>query len=334
MPLPLLLIAIAAASGAFGAGHTIDGISKSKKAKNRNEEAKKTFEDAANNLKRSKSVTLTQLESLGRKKLQVYDKSIGGFVRVFEQLKNVDVSSFEAEKYKLPPITDKSISEMKVASVNAGSIVAAGLTGISAGALAGVAAYGGATLLASASTGTAISLLSGIAAQNATLAWFGGGSLAAQGAGIAGGKLVLGGLVAGPALLVTGLIFGEKARKAYAEAQANLAKAKVEARKMQIACGMLATISETAFEIKHELNQLETVLNGRVMNLQGIIDVSGSDYRTYTKKERETVHIAVLSAQLVRNYLDVKILRKDGKFASSSNTILAKLKRTQKEISA
>ena len=45
-----------------------------------------------------------------------------------------------------------------------------------------------------ASTGTSIASLSGAAATNATLAFFGGGSLAAGGLGMAGGTAVLGGL--------------------------------------------------------------------------------------------------------------------------------------------
>lgn len=65
----------------------------------------------------------------------------------------------------------------------------------------GSAALGAWTLVSvigSASTGTAISTLSGVAATNATMAWFGGGSLAAGGAGMAGGFWVLGGIVAAP----------------------------------------------------------------------------------------------------------------------------------------
>ncbi len=46
--------------------------------------------------------------------------------------------------------------------------------------------------LGTASTGTAISALSGAAATKATIAWLGGGALAAGGLGIAGGTAVLG----------------------------------------------------------------------------------------------------------------------------------------------
>ncbi|AVI91336.1 hypothetical protein CW753_18200 [Klebsiella pneumoniae] len=43
--------------------------------------------------------------------------------------------------------------------------------------------------IGTASTGTAIGTLSGVAATNATLAWFGGGAVAAGGAGMSGGML-------------------------------------------------------------------------------------------------------------------------------------------------
>lgn len=66
--------------------------------------------------------------------------------------------------------------------------------------------------LGTASTGTAIGGLSGVAATNATLAWLGGGSLAAGGGGMALGSMVLGGIIAGPALLIAGGIFGAKSK--------------------------------------------------------------------------------------------------------------------------
>ena len=77
--------------------------------------------------------------------------------------------------------------------------------GAAAGAFAAASTLGGTAVLGTASTGTAIASLSGAAATNATLAFLGGGSLAAGGLGVAGGTMVLGGLVAGPALAVFGL---------------------------------------------------------------------------------------------------------------------------------
>ena len=85
-------------------------------------------------------------------------------------------------------------------------------------ALAAFGAYGSVGLLASASTGTAISGLTGVAATNATLAWLGGGSLAAGGFGMAGGMVALGGIALAPALAVGGLWLASKSEKALTQA--------------------------------------------------------------------------------------------------------------------
>ncbi|WP_394838639.1 hypothetical protein LVJ94_17230 [Pendulispora rubella] len=74
--------------------------------------------------------------------------------------------------------------------------------GTVAGASTALGAWSLVATLGSASTGTAISSLSGAAAMNATLAWFGGGSLAAGGLGMTAGMAVVGGIVAVPAAAV------------------------------------------------------------------------------------------------------------------------------------
>ena len=57
-----------------------------------------------------------------------------------------------------------------------------------------------------ASTGTAISTLSGAAATNATLAWLGGGAIAAGGLGMTAGVVVLGGVTVGTYIGVRAVI--------------------------------------------------------------------------------------------------------------------------------
>ena len=66
------------------------------------------------------------------------------------------------------------------------------------GGTTALGAWGLVSMIGSASTGTTLSSLSGIAATNATLAWFGGGSLASGGAGMIGGFWAISGIVAAP----------------------------------------------------------------------------------------------------------------------------------------
>ncbi len=76
-------------------------------------------------------------------------------------------------------------------------VLSMGFGGVVGGSMA-LGAWALVSAIGTASTGTAIGTLSGVAATNATLAWFGGGALAAGGAGMSGGMLVLGGIVAAP----------------------------------------------------------------------------------------------------------------------------------------
>ena len=89
----------------------------------------------------------------------------------------------------MKPNKRKTTTDRTVRATRKGGRIAARLAGaVGAPAVAStlVASFG------TASTGTAISTLSGAVATKATLAWLGGGALAAGGLGVAGGVVVLG----------------------------------------------------------------------------------------------------------------------------------------------
>lgn len=92
---------------------------------------------------------------------------------------------YEKSPGKFAKITDETGRTVTII----GSAAAAG-TAIAT--LGPTAAMSIATVVGTASTGTAISALTGAAATNAALAWLGGGVVAAGGAGIAGGNIILG----------------------------------------------------------------------------------------------------------------------------------------------
>lgn len=126
----------------------------------------------------------------------------------------------------------KAQTRQRLVSSRIASMLAAGVGGGVVGAgVGGAAAYGtfmAALSFGTASTGVAISSLSGIAAYNAAMAALGGGALAAGGAGIAGGTLVLATIVAAPALLLSagGLVWvAKRNRKQQEELKAKVAEA-------------------------------------------------------------------------------------------------------------
>ncbi|NLS14839.1 hypothetical protein HGP28_18430 [Vibrio sp. SM6] len=94
-------------------------------------------------------------------------------------------------------VQTQTLSQFKRFNSGFNTSLNVGFGGLVGGTTA-LGAWGLVSLIGSASTGTAISSLSGVAATNATLAWFGGGSLATGGAGMAGGFWVLGGILVAP----------------------------------------------------------------------------------------------------------------------------------------
>lgn len=234
--IPLILGAIAIATGVLGVGAGAVGVSDMNEASEIGKRAQKRYEDATEDLKDYWDGTNKFAEEYGQFQIDVMMDTIGRFVKFIERNIGPGRQSEKEFLEGLEGVSTQQVKEYRTATLQAEEYLKGGFKAIGAAA----AGYGGAMSLATsvgvASTGAAISGLSGAAAWNATLAWLGGGALAANGGGMALGSLVLGGITVGPALLIGGFVLageGEKAlTKAQAyEAEANTAIAKIEATK-------------------------------------------------------------------------------------------------------
>lgn len=195
-------------------------------------------------------------------------------------------------------------------------------SGAMAGALTAFGAYGAAGTLATASTGTAIASLNGAAATNATLAFFGGGSLAAGGLGMAGGTAVLGGLVAGPALAVLGFVVGAKASKNLDAANANWAKAKEFEEEMKTAADLCNGIRRRSAMFNRFLIRLQTIFDPLVYEMTQIIEQKGTDFRTFSDDEKKCIASAMSLAGAIKAVLDTPILDESGNLTKESGVII------------
>lgn len=108
------------------------------------------------------------------------------------------------------------------------------VTASGAGALTSAGAWAAVSAFGVASTGTAIGGLSGAAASNAALAWFGGGSLATGGGGMALGSVVIGGLVILPLIGVAAWLGHRAADKKIAEIRPEIDKTKRETQRLRM----------------------------------------------------------------------------------------------------
>lgn len=326
MPLPLLFIGIAAATGLAGAGKTVKAVVDNTNANKINTAANEGVDNARKRLEQQRGAVAQSLEKLGEEKLQILAGTVTSFVSAFEKIKNIDfTSSVGLEELEKLHIDQKDFEELKELG-NFAIQVAGGVTaGAAGGALTAIGAYGAAQTFAAASTGTAIASLSGAAATNATLAFFGGGSLAAGGLGMAGGMMVLGGLVAGPALLVMGLITGAKSQEKLDQALINKAQAEEIMEALHVASDQCSAIRRRAYLFYSLLAHLDTYLLPLVWQMEDIIAKEGTDYRTYSPESKKAIMAAASNAGSVKAVLDVPILTDDGSLTEQSGEIVDKI---------
>lgn len=313
MALPFILVGIAAASGITGLVKGVQGVGKNMEASGISHEAGSILSDAQESLKLAREATANRLASLGRIRVRAWDQDMNRFVTTFGRLKNVELADGVAkDEFARHLISDETLADITRQALNATTLVAGGLGALGSGALIAYGSYGGAMAFGAASTGTAISSLSGVAATNATLAWFGGGSLAAGGYGIAGGTLVLGGLVAGPAILVGGFVLSAAAEKKLANARANRAKAWEAAETMTNAEAGLQAVDKVVNLFMRQIRRYRMALGEALDKLDDVLTSSGDDYAAFDAAQRRTVWEAVEIARVMRVMLSLPVLDEDG----------------------
>jgi hypothetical protein len=275
MPLPLIPIVIGAASliaGATGVKKAIDAKDDMDEARRIGERAESRHRKAIDRLDARRKAVNEHLARLGKDKLELFKHAAGETIAWVEKLNPERTAQTTAE------FTDANLGQAQRDEARSlghdlaqlvdfeSGLGAAGALG--SGALTALGAYGTVGALGTASTGTAIASLSGAAATNATLAWLGGGSLAAGGLGIAGGTWVLGGVVAGPALAITGFMLASKAEKALTEATAYEAEVDRKIAEIDHLRTELDAIDTNVDEARMALDRLGTAFDAALAKMQ------------------------------------------------------------------
>ena len=323
MPIPFLFIAAGVGTGLLGVGKGIKAGIDQKEANDTNDAAEYKIEHAKERINTSRKNCGKSIDDLGKRKVAVLDGSIKTFISEFEKLNHVELSESSGLNELQKMVLDKkTFSDLKELQGVATSLAGGLASGAMAGALTAFGAYGAAGTLATASTGTAIASLGGAAATNATLAFFGGGSLAAGGLGMAGGTAVLGGLVAGPALAVLGFVVGAKASKNLDAANANWAKAKEFEEEMKTAADLCNGIRRRSAMFNRFLIRLQTIFDPLVYEMTQIIEQKGTDFRTFSDDEKKCIASAMSLAGAIKAVLDTPILDESGNLIKESGVII------------
>ena len=164
--------------------------------------------------------------------------------------------------------------------------------------------------------------MSGVAATNATLAWLGGGSIAAGGGGMAAGTMVLGGLVAIPALVVGGLFFDEKMEKALNDANTNYDKARKYAQEIRNFCTAMNALKDKVYQIDNLLYKLNGKFSSAISTMVNTICRSGTNFNTFSSEEQDDVMRAAQLAQTIKIVIDTPLINQQGGVTAEAKRLL------------
>lgn len=313
MPLPLILIPVAAGAAAIGAGLGVLGGSKMKKAK---ETQKKVQEQDKKNhalLEDATKSACASMDELGKNEIEILS-GFEQFSQCFEKIHmrpefvNIKIGNVSIPKF--------DIEELKKTSVGA-SILVNSLGSAALGTAGGFAASGATTAaiaaLGVASTGTPIAALSGAAATNATLAVLGGGTLAAGGGGIALGSIVLSATAAGIGLLVGGAIFsiaGQILSNKADEAQKQMLENK---QQTDVLCDYLKDLQHTAEQYTQTLLKMRSLYDKQLDKMCQMVTAHEDsnqhvDWNTLSKGEKLIVENMVLIVQVLYDMCKVQFV--------------------------
>jgi hypothetical protein len=320
MPVPFVLAGMAAVSAAGGIKKTWDARGSVIERRQTAAATRERYETALRQLERQRELTRGALVDLGRTKLRVFDVELRRFVTAFERLKATELRPLAgtgAPGEEILPDIELMPGQFAHVDVLKGIVASGG-----AGALAGMMAYGGVSAFATASTGAAITGLGGAAATNATLAWFGGGAIAAGGFGMQIGAMVLGGVVTGPVLAVAGFLLDARARKALEVAKANAGEVDEAVARLRTMETVGEALHQRARDLRLVLDELRRPFGELVASLERLV----SDGRTYPElddSERGAVMLTVTTASVLKQLMDAPLFDEEGTLTVDSATALA-----------
>ena len=264
-------------------GKLVSGVTayENRKAANeKKEKADKIMEETTRQIEQVRFLANTRLETFGRARCEILRTTVGRFIKIVESLNN----SVKEKVYELSSslsLGESDFKELESVEMNGSNLLATATAGgsIAAAALAGVPAAVNASVaaLCSASTGTAISQLSGAAARQATLAWLGGGSVAAGGGGVAAGTTVLAGITWAAtgifALASVGIVAGKIYSQKHTDAEKYLADVETWQAKSLAASEIMKGVVMRSDELLSITSRLEGRIIPALDELETIVPI-------------------------------------------------------------
>ncbi len=197
--------------------------------------------------------------------------------------------------------------------------------------LAAYGAYTGVGMLASTAGGVAIAELSGVAATNVTLAWLGGGALSAWlgggalsvgGFGMVGGMVVLGGLVAGPALAIFGAVSADEMEEKLEKAKAYYSQVEEAAKEADVVIDNLQAVRKMADLFTRQITKFDALFFSLSQDAIATMKKHNYNHSLYSQEERDQLCVTVSTLMTLSAFLKVSIMDKHQKLNEKAQKAL------------
>ena len=308
---PLLLGAVALGFALFGLDRGNQGRADLKEAKAILEEARLSHEDATARLEAARARVNARATAFAEQKEALIRGPLAEVTAFLSAIRAngafKDGQTLAGVRLTLPEGPAGGLNPVDIQDALAGLGAA-----VFTGALSSQSAGLGAALFGVASTGAAIGGLSGAAATSATLAWLGGGALAAGGGGMALGRIVLGGVAIGPAMAVVGLLVAKQGSVSLTRAMELRAEARESVAKMETVIDLLGAVQV-------RIDELSGLLDGLAARLAAVLSaLDPSRWSPDSDEDVVALQTLMTLAMALANVIRAPVLDAEGGLAPES----------------
>ena len=320
--IPVALIAIGAVTGGGGVALGGMGALDIKKAMDQQNEARSRYERCVKRSERRLAVANRHLENLGKQQEQAL---VDVVLRMAEFLRRHQKQVRESERLLVDGVgADMSqVPGLAKLDVDAVSWIGGAIGSATAAAGTSMGVTAAATSFGAASTGAAISGLSGVAAESATLAFLGGGSLASGGGGMALGAAALNIAIIGPALLVGGFVTKGQGTKAVTKAAEYGAKVAVAIAELDETDARLGAVRARV----SELGSLLTDLTEKSVKALDHLEFEPFDAKAHAPRFQKALSLVMA----VRDVAAAPVIDASGELTEQSANLTVKYRAMTKE---
>lgn len=305
MPIPIIIGGIAAVAGIGSAVVSgIKGRSTTNEAKAVQAKATDIINCAKDNINSSKAKVFKSIQELGNSKVDIASDEISDFISVYSRIKSINLTEGKGiDELKHLSMSESEFNDIKNISRSVKSVIGGTTVGIGTGAIVGWSVCGSSAVL------------------NSTLVWLSGGAVATGGGGVVLGATILGGIIAGPALLATGWMYNAHAKSKLENAYSNLAEARLISSEMNRASLELRHLDDVVNQTNNLLRKLNNEFRKSIQDIDKLTSTK-SEWKMYTREEKERVGKCVKYAQGVKLILDTPILTNDGNIDTKAKELI------------